>query len=100
MNCLWKRIFLAAIVLSLLLSGCAGNSASKNVSSHKSVTSVNSKGAGGKNSGSKASAPGTVPKLTEKQKTQINVKLNNALDSMDKALKSIQDPVDINVNSN
>ena len=96
-----RKIIAALIVSILVLSGCAGkkgntgNSASGNLQGSGTVSTQQT----GIQTDFKPIDPNTVPQLSAKQKSQVNTKLNTALDNIDKALKSIQDPKDIDTSS-
>lgn len=96
-----KKILAVLIVSILVLSGCAGKKGGAN-----NPASTSPAGSGtalaqqaGAQTDFKPISPGTVPQLSAKQKSEVNTKLNTALDNIDKALKSIQDPKDIDTSS-
>jgi PBP1b-binding outer membrane lipoprotein LpoB len=111
-----KKVILALTLSALILSGCSGKDVNpSNVSGAdvKSKTSTAFSVQAYKDSSSQSSItervkvntdfkelkPGTVPQLTEKQKAQVNSKLNSTVNDLSKTLKSIQDAQDIDLDS-
>lgn len=112
-----KLSFSILIASTIILSGCAGKAASstsaennKNNTNSTAVTTSSNSAANTATAGTNISSssqtsvktnfepikPNTVPQLSAEKKKQIDSKMNSALKNLDSALKSIQDPSDIN----
>lgn len=106
-----KKKFIAALLLSFVLVGCTaktvadnGTNASVKSSSNATVTAPTN-GIATSSTKKRDTAqqtfetikPGTLPPLTSSQKSQINDKINSALNSIDSSLNSLEDAKDIDL---
>lgn len=109
-----KLTFSILISSTLILSGCSGKvtsstSADTNKNNTAVTTTSNSAATANSNTSSNTQAavktnfepikPNTVPQLSTEKKKQIDSKMNSALKNLNNALKSLQDPSDINYDS-
>lgn len=118
-----KKLICAALIITILaLSGCTSsgtNNGNRSEVKDEAIASDSSSGADNtavsvqQNQDSsislsqKAEAsgdlkpvkPGTVPELSPNQKTMVNKEINPVLNEIDSALKSLQDPQDIDITS-
>lgn len=111
-----KKILSILMISALILSGCSakgtllkGTDSSDTTGNPPTATSVQAS----KDSGSSAAAaervevktdfkqvkPGTVPELSQNQKTQVNTQLKSTVNDLSKIMKSIQDAQDVDLNS-
>ena len=115
-----KKKFIVAIFLSFVLVGCTAKTTSDN-GINSSVKSSSNAAATASPQASVAPTdgvattntekrvttqqtfetikPGTLPPLTSSQKSQINDKINSALNSIDSSLNSLEDAIDIDLSS-
>jgi hypothetical protein len=85
---------------STITAGKTGDGAGTNDSALQIVEGSNSSvQAAGAPKDLKPVKPGTIPQLSDAQKSEVNTKINSVLNDMDNALKSLQDPQDIDLTS-
>jgi PBP1b-binding outer membrane lipoprotein LpoB len=112
-----KQILGILIATVLIFSGCSSkgsastaSDANKNNTNNQTEASVSSAdttklptasptSSAGVNTDFEPIKAGTVPPLSVEQKKQIDTKLSSAVKNIDNALKSLQDPSDINLDS-
>lgn len=105
-----KMRLIAVVLLSLLLTGCSGKDTNANLTSTGSSGVQTSNGDGVSEQSTveervevktdfQPVKPNTVPKLSPKQKSQIDSKIIKTLDNIDKTLKSLQDVPEIDLST-
>lgn len=99
-----KKILALLLAVSILiLSGCAGKPGDTKDTAASSVqSSANSNTLGQRvevKTNFEPLKPGSVPQLSAQQKAEVDTKVNSVLEKVDSALKSIQDPQDIDISS-
>lgn len=100
-----NKVVSILVISALLLSGCSSknallNSPNKNspASSEIQTSSKESERAEVKTN-FEAVKPGTLPQLSEKQKSEVDSKIKPTVNDLKNTLKSIQDAQDIDLNS-
>jgi hypothetical protein len=102
-----KRLLLALILIITVLAFAGCTSSNGNPGEAKNTAAAASQNQDGSKTSQNSGAPGnmepvkpgTVPQLSSNQKDEVDSRIRSVLNSMDKALNSLQDPQDIDIDS-
>jgi nitrate reductase cytochrome c-type subunit len=104
-----RKLTAILLVSTILLSGCSSTGINSNKASGNDSPGTQNTQTGDVSAQTEQRVqvqtnfnsikPGTIPKLSDVQKAQVDVKVNSTLKDLDSTLKSIQDAKDIDYNS-